>query len=298
MTIDLFGENIPSRPKAYGLPYQGSKNEIAEFIVDALPKAETLVDCFFGGGAITHCAICKGKYKNFVVNDLRKTPQAFLKCVKEGLEEYERYVSRAEFHASEDLLLKLIWSFGNNTTSYLWGNEYEEIKRHAVCAIGSKNYNERKTAFRNLIKDILSIFESKNARELVESLFYIEPVNRLERVRELSKLKNLDFTMHVYNGDYRDVLIPEGAVVYCDIPYKGTGGYGSKFDHDDFYKWFGALNVPAFLSEYNSPFLQIAAFDKTQLMCKDINSGTIEGLEKLYFNGTREDYARLMEKGV
>ena len=33
----------------YGLPYQGSKNGIAEWVVGQLPAAETFVDLFCGG---------------------------------------------------------------------------------------------------------------------------------------------------------------------------------------------------------------------------------------------------------
>ncbi|MBQ2336255.1 MAG: DNA adenine methylase, partial [Victivallales bacterium] len=38
----------------YGLPYMGSKSDIAKQIVDILPAADTLVDLFAGGCAITH----------------------------------------------------------------------------------------------------------------------------------------------------------------------------------------------------------------------------------------------------
>ena len=34
----------------YGLPYKGSKNQIAKWLIDQLPPAETFVDLFFGGG--------------------------------------------------------------------------------------------------------------------------------------------------------------------------------------------------------------------------------------------------------
>lgn len=54
----------------YGLPYKGSKNAIAEWIIDNLPAAETFCDLFFGGGAVTHRAIISGKYKEFVANDI------------------------------------------------------------------------------------------------------------------------------------------------------------------------------------------------------------------------------------
>ena len=47
----------------YGLPYKGSKNQIAEYIVGTLPKGRRLVDLFGGGGAISHCAALSRKYK-------------------------------------------------------------------------------------------------------------------------------------------------------------------------------------------------------------------------------------------
>ena len=46
----------------YGLPYQGSKNAIAEWVIGQLPEAETFVDLFCGGCAITHAAMLSGKY--------------------------------------------------------------------------------------------------------------------------------------------------------------------------------------------------------------------------------------------
>ena len=49
----------------YGLPYTGSKNTLAEKIIKHLPDADTLVDVFFGCGAITHCAIVQ--LKNFIL---------------------------------------------------------------------------------------------------------------------------------------------------------------------------------------------------------------------------------------
>ena len=43
------------------------------------------------------------------------------------------------------------------------------------------------------------------------------------------------------NANYDEVDIPQGSIVYCDIPYKDTTQYSSKevgkFNHDEFYKW-------------------------------------------------------------
>ena len=51
----------------YGLPYKGSKNAIAEWIVTELPYSKCFVDLFCGGGAVTHRALLSGKYKRFII---------------------------------------------------------------------------------------------------------------------------------------------------------------------------------------------------------------------------------------
>lgn len=66
---------------SYGLPYTGSKNRLAEKIIRHLPEADTLVDVFFGGGAITHCAMVHNKFKSYIANDIRTTPQLFKECI-------------------------------------------------------------------------------------------------------------------------------------------------------------------------------------------------------------------------
>lgn len=52
--------------RSLGMPYIGSKTRYARRIIKALPSADTFVDLFAGGGAITHAAILSNKYKNFV----------------------------------------------------------------------------------------------------------------------------------------------------------------------------------------------------------------------------------------
>jgi DNA adenine methylase len=55
--------------------------------------------------------------------------------------------------------------------------------------------------------------------------------------------------------DYRSLCIPNGSIVYCDPPYKGTTQYKDKVDHNAFYDWL--LNVAkfntVFVSEYTMP---------------------------------------------
>ena len=42
----------------YGMPWQGSKSRIAEWVVDVLPPSHTLVDLFAGGGVPSPTAPC------------------------------------------------------------------------------------------------------------------------------------------------------------------------------------------------------------------------------------------------
>ena len=58
---------------------------------------------------------------------------------------------------------------------------------------------------------------------------------------------------------------------------------------------FASLDKPAFLSEYDAPFNAVASFDKAQNMAASVGStGKKESLEKLYFNGSINDYKRIM----
>ena len=86
----------------------------------------------------------------------------------------------------------------------------------------------------------------------------------------------------------------DGGVVYCDIPYKGTSGYIGGFDHEAFYEWFSSLKVPAFCSEYDAPFTMVAEWDKLK-KGGDRRTMKVEKIkERLYFNGTMDEYMELM----
>ena len=123
---------------SYGLPYTGSKNRLAEKIVHHLPEADTLVDVFFGGGAITHCAMVHCKFKNYIANDIRTTPQFFKECVEGKHSNDLRWISSDDFAKSsrDDWFVRLIWSFSNNCNNYLYGKKIEVYKKafhYAIC---------------------------------------------------------------------------------------------------------------------------------------------------------------------
>lgn len=62
----------------YGVPYRGSKNKIAQWVVSNLPAGDTLIDLFAGGCAVTHAALLSGKWNRIVANDIGDAPQLFM----------------------------------------------------------------------------------------------------------------------------------------------------------------------------------------------------------------------------
>ena len=81
------------------------------------------------------------------------------------------------------------------------------------------------------------------------------------------------------------MVIPKGALIYCDIPYEGTncGKYGG-FNHSQFYEW-AKHQDNIYISEYSMPaedFVQIARINKRQLSTTNGASDLVE--EKLFTN--------------
>ena len=56
------------------------------------------------------------------------------------------------------------------------------------------------------------------------------------------------------NKPYKDVALPEKAMLYCDVPYKNSVGYSvGDFNHEEFYKWAEQKQSEGFIvlvSEY------------------------------------------------
>ena len=67
--------------KRYGVPYMGSKNAIAEWLIDKLPSSKVFVDLFAGGCAVTHAAIESGKYQEYIINDIGPAPDLFIDAI-------------------------------------------------------------------------------------------------------------------------------------------------------------------------------------------------------------------------
>ena len=115
----------------YGLPYMGSKNFIAEWVLSKIPPRTNFYDLFCGGGAITHAALLAKKHRRFFMNDLNPFSALFFDAVSGKYHNETRWVSRETFEREKikDPYIAFVWSFGNNGDSYLYGKEVETWKR-------------------------------------------------------------------------------------------------------------------------------------------------------------------------
>lgn len=327
----------------YGLPYQGSKNKLAERIVRLLPKRIHLVDLFCGGCAVSHAALLMGKYEHIHINDINwMCPTLFIDALNGKYNDENRWISREDFFRLKDTdpYVAVVWSFGNNLRNYLYSEEIEPLKKaihyamffsdyslgkelgHDLSFIDpiqdlQKRYLAVKHYFNRLDKSQQQSFGGANQRmqsiEALErlntnlqnwggqkrlaeigdngktykrpsELQHLECINRVSQFKKnhrTSRARRADRTgciacntesgntvcQNIRGGqilpitssvlDYEEVTIPEDSVIYCDIPYEGTGGYIEKgkggFDYERFYQWCERQTQPVFISSYQMP---------------------------------------------
>ena len=286
------------------MPYMGSKNQIAKWVVDHIPASDYLYDLFGGGGAITHCACESGKFKHVIYNEKNKIVcNAFYTAIRGGYALENRWISREEFNAlkNKDPYVAICFSFGNDLKSYCYSKKLEAYKKachYAVCFndfsegkklgldlsfIKGKIIYERRRSLDNELPDhypelkMLFKFPKKNCDNKV--LLNLEALNRLE---SLERLQNLESLERLQNLDYRRVRIKNNSVIYCDPPYKNTSKYTIDFNHNDFYSWCNKQKQLVIISEYQMPenFICIAQKEKISLKSKDDN--TTKKTEKLF----------------
>ena len=121
--------------KNFGLPYMGSKNRIAKELITEIiwnePNAETFIDLFAGGCAMTHAAILSRRFKQVIANDINAMPKLFKDAILGKYRNEKRWISRDEFHKLKDtdMYVKSCWSFGNNGDNYLYSEHLEPYKK-------------------------------------------------------------------------------------------------------------------------------------------------------------------------
>lgn len=148
----------------YGLPYQGSKNKLAERIVSLLPQAEHLIDVFCGGCAVSHAALLRGKYPHIHINDVDWRPVTLFQDALEGkYADEDRWISREDFFRLKDTdpYVAVVWSFANNMRDYLYSKEVEPLKRAIHYAMFYGDYEP--------------------GRELGHDFSFIDPIRDLQQ---------------------------------------------------------------------------------------------------------------------
>ena len=154
----------------------------------------------------------------------------------------------------------------------------------------------------NALKDIStkSILESLERLERLESLQSLESLERLERLQSLQSLISLERLQSIVRKDsnietssisYADYEYREGDVVYCDPPYKNTGGYGIEFNTDTFWEWARTREYPVYVSEYQAPEDFVSIWSKEKRVLLNGESLTAPRTENLFVHKRFADEA-------
>lgn len=281
----------------YGIPYMGSKNRIAKWVVDSLPASDTLVDLFAGGCAVTHAAILSNKWQRVIANDLLPAPNVFQDAARGRFHEADMVTTREQFFGSSDFATRLVYSFGNDTRNYIYSRDIERVKLAAERMIVAKTPKQRRLLYKSFITELEAYLHDGGTTKTMRNLQRLQGLERLEGLEGLEGLQRLELMQgfEVSNLDYRDVTIPSGATVYADPPYRGTkqSQYGGTFDHEQFDAWLAEVDFPVYVSEYTCPSgcVEIAS---TKRMCSAAASCKKETTERLF---VQERFANVVSGG-
>lgn len=272
----------------YGLPYQGSKSRIAKWVIDNLPDGDTFVDLFAGGCAVTHAALLSGKYKHFIANDIGDGPQIFVDAIKGEFEGFSMVASREEFKNTDDPVLKILYSFGTDQRTYAFSPKIEPVKVTAQRMLSAPSMHERRYWYRKFIKELgayLDGGEKPTGKDGMQGLLCLQGLVSLERLESLERLGRLGKdALQIRRGTYQSVEIPEGAIVYCDPPYKNVKSSkryaGKEFDYAAFERWLAYVPFPVYVSEFDCPegCTEIAHTERQTSMAATTTSTCVEHL--------------------
>lgn len=211
------------------MKYMGSKNRISKHlkpIIESYITEETsyYIEPFVGGANMIDCISFSRKI------GYDKHPQliAFLKKIRDGYTPPKKITVEHYMEVKE--------SFRNQD------KKYEDYYYGTIGFLG---------AFRGLFfdsqgcKDYLSQGRIRNNYE----------ESRRNVLKQSINLKGIKF----HTNDYRDIVIKDNSVIYCDPPYQDTSqkGYADKdtFDYEYFWNWVRELSKSniVLVSEYSAP---------------------------------------------
>jgi len=173
-----------------------------------------------------------------------------------------------------DAYMRCLWSFGNNQETYLFSEDIEPYKKsmHQAVVFGEfdalasevlgfsawparySTVTKRRLRLRSKVEEyrkseIPAVLHKYLKPEQLQRLEQLEQLRRLQQLQQLERLERLEQLeqlqqlqqlqqlkrLSFYSDDYRKINILPNSVVYCDIPYSGTTGYISEFNHADFF---------------------------------------------------------------
>lgn len=224
------------------IPYMGNKSRLLEKIHALLhqldlPPTDTFVDLFCGGGSVGYSLA--NHYKNIIMNDLDTGLMALHTTLRDHPERIALFSqiepTREEFNLCKrgksdyDTFVRYIYSFSTNGKAYLWGEERLNTPKEEL----NRQRSEPRERTRHL-EDVVLLYGRYSPN------------------------------ITLLNESYDNVEIPEGAIVYCDPPYKGTAEYlVDDFDSEKFYDWCRNCPNLVLISEYEMPddFLLLEEWD-------------------------------------
>lgn len=294
---DLFGKRVLHNKGVEGLCYQGSKRKLASKLLNSIYNTvgdfTTLYDLFGGGGAMTIAGLKAGH--QVVYNEINEGVANLMRYIQEGGKLPTDWVSREDFFKHKDRkdwyggFVSLVWSFGNNSSSYKYGKEIENIKHLAHKIIINKDDLAREELSNILKVQIPEIKDRLHFTRFINNAFKnkLGQIQNLENLQNLESLESLESLqrLQIYNMSYEQVPINEThSIIYCDPPYINTGGYKHSIDYEKFYNWAINQPIPVFISEYNMPeqFTVVAEFNHRSTLSPTNNSK--QTIEKLYWN--------------
>ena len=110
----------------------------------------------------------------------------------------------------------------------------------------TKEIYEKLQSFLHLPLDYDALVGVRLLKEALTALQRLQSLQSLESLERLQRLESRAMS-------YDEIPIEKNSLVYCDIPYAGTDGYGIEFNHKKFYEWCARQTEPVFISSYDMP---------------------------------------------
>ena len=229
------------------------------------------------------------------------------------------WVSRDDFFRryKEEPLIKVCWSFGNDGHSYLYSKEIEQWKKALHYARVYKDYSllrefgidsdgsrkdirEHKEEYKQkyivwymerhgFTDEEKSLYKELKGKGVFDNLGAVGACGKIKLKKRIESIRKIDMqslerlesleSLESSQKSYDEIEIKANSVIYCDIPYRGTTGYGTKeLDYDKFFDWCRKQKELVFVSSYEMPddFVPVAEFSHRSTINDSKNLAVVE----------------------